>query len=65
MTDDEQQTRDRILAFATQVGSSETAPEETARKRGWLDGEGRPTEEGVKLLESLGDQVGTRSVYRS
>lgn len=54
----------RILAFAVHVGSPDTPPEETARARGWIDDDGRPTDEGREMLKSLGDQVGTRSVFR-
>lgn len=53
-----------ILNFATQVGNPDTPPEETARKCGWIDGDGDVTSDGRDLLKSLGDQEGTRSAFR-
>jgi hypothetical protein len=64
MTPDQKDARDRIVAFASQVGRAETPPEEKARRRGWLDAEGAPTDQGLELLESLGDQRSTRTVFR-
>lgn len=60
----EESLKDRIVAFATHVGSSETSAEESARKRGWLDDKGEPTESGRELIDALGDQGNTRTVFR-
>ncbi len=56
--------RSRVLAFAAQIGSAETQPEDTARDRGWIGADGAVTDDGRALLRSLGDQAGTRSVFR-
>jgi hypothetical protein len=64
MTTEQQDARFRIIAFASQVGGAGTPPEEKARRRGWIDAQGVPTEEGLALLESIGDQAKTRTVFR-
>ncbi len=56
--------RARLLGFAQQVGNPDTPPEDTARTRGWLDASGEITEDGEDVLKSLGDQEGTRTVFR-
>jgi len=62
---DEHDVAGRILAFAKHCGNAGTAPEDTARDRGWLDGAGAPTQEGHDLLRALDDQDETRSVFRT
>ena len=62
---DEQETAERIVAFATHCGRAETSPEATARSRGWLDGEGWPTDEGRRLVAALDEQSETRTVFRT
>jgi hypothetical protein len=65
MTDTEQTARTQILAFAGHVGRSDGAEaEEIARRRNWLDAAGRPTGEGLELVEALSDQSQTRTVFR-
>ncbi|WGH78045.1 hypothetical protein [Jannaschia ovalis] len=64
MTAEPNEIRDRILAFAANVGGATNAPEAKARRRGWLDDKGEPTADGRKLIDSLGDQDGTRTVFR-
>jgi hypothetical protein len=64
MTAEQNDARLRIIAFASQVGGADTPPEEKARRRGWLDGDGAPTPAGEELLTSLGDQKETRTVFR-
>ncbi|SPJ25108.1 hypothetical protein [Palleronia abyssalis] len=63
MTDDTSD-RARILQMATHMGSPDTPPEKTARNRGWLDEDGLPTDEGREMLKAMGDQQGTRTVFR-
>ncbi len=63
MADDETDSA-RILSFAQQVGNTDTPAEETARRRGWIDAEGNVTDDGRDVLKSLGEQGGTRSVFR-
>jgi hypothetical protein len=58
-------TAERIRAFATHCGRADTAPETTARNRGWLDAEGNPTPEGDHLVRALDEQDATRSVFRT
>lgn len=55
----------RILAFARHCGEGDSAPQDTARRRGWLDPAGRPTDEGAALIEALESQDATRSVFRA
>ncbi|RDC73065.1 hypothetical protein DLJ49_08095 [Rhodovulum sp. 12E13] len=62
---DEQETADRIRAFATHCGRADTPPEATARNRGWLDAEGHPAEAGHDLVRALDEQGETRSVFRT
>jgi glutamate synthase domain-containing protein 2 len=65
MTETEQDARTRILAFAGHVGrDGGTGAEDVARRRNWLDAAGRPTEEGLELVEALSDQSRTRTVFR-
>ena len=61
MTDDD--LKSQILTFAEHVGASDDA-ETVAKRRGWLDDAGEPTEEGREVIEALGDQDGTRTVFR-
>lgn len=37
----------------------------SAQKRGWIDAEGRPTEDGRRLFEALVAQMEQRSVFRN
>ncbi|QFU07774.1 hypothetical protein PARPLA_02061 [Rhodobacteraceae bacterium THAF1] len=64
MTDDQSETRARILAVAGQMGNPATPAEQTATSRGWLDADGTPTDDGRDMLEAMGEQTGTRSVFR-
>jgi hypothetical protein len=63
MTESEITTR--IIAFAQHCGTGQREPEAIARRRGWLDGEGWPTEDGRQLVAALDDQSATRSVFRT
>jgi hypothetical protein len=57
--------KETILAFARHVGRADgTPPEDIARRRNWLGPGGDVTEEGRALLAALGDQDGTRTVFR-
>ncbi|MDG4647422.1 hypothetical protein P6F26_03110 [Roseibacterium sp. SDUM158017] len=65
MTETEQDIRSRILAFAAHVGRSTASDAETiARRRDWIDAEGRPTTDGLALVAALGEQAQTRTVFR-
>jgi hypothetical protein len=56
-----------ILTFEKYLSRSETDAEAlgTAQSRGWIDSEGRPTEEGVRLFAALASQSDTRSAFRN
>lgn len=56
---------DRILAFAQQCGRPGRTPEAVAETRGWIDGQGAPTDEGHALLRALDEQEATRTVFRT
>jgi hypothetical protein len=57
--------RTRILAFAGHVGRGHPENAEAiARRRNWIDAQGGVTDEGQELLEALGDQTETRTVFR-
>jgi hypothetical protein len=62
---DAQDITGRILAFAQHCRGTDRSAEETARSRGWLDGEGWPTEDGRELIKALDEQDATRSVFRT
>ena len=53
----------RIIAFVRHCGHPAN-PFAAACHRGWIDGAGRPTAAGRSLIEALGQQEGTRSVFR-
>ncbi|MEE4117830.1 MAG: hypothetical protein V2I65_02320 [Paracoccaceae bacterium] len=55
---------DKILAFARHVGKEGDAPETVARDRGWIDVEGRPTDDGRALLRALDEQKAQDAIYR-
>ena len=57
--------RDALIAATTtllNVGPDEA--EIKARNRNWLDARGHVTPEGQTMVAALGDQMGTRSVFR-
>ena len=57
--------RDALIAATTSllnVGPDEA--EIKARNRNWLDENGHVTPEGQTMVSALGDQMGTRSVFR-
>ncbi|MEJ6389667.1 hypothetical protein [Gymnodinialimonas ulvae] len=55
----------QIIAFAAHIGRRDTrSPEAIAQRRNWLDASGNPTQDGQHLLEALGDQDATRTVFR-
>lgn len=60
----EDTARDRILAFAHQIGAESRSAEEVAIRRGWLDADGNPTADGEDLITALDDQSATRTVFR-
>jgi hypothetical protein len=64
MTDDQREARAGIVAFAAQIGGSEREAEEKAIRRGWLDAEGAPTQDGLAMLREFGDQRRVRTVFR-
>lgn len=61
----EENTRDRIVAFAKQCGAESRDAEDVALRRGWLDADGNPTADGEALIEALDEQEATRTVFRS
>ncbi|MGF1503277.1 MAG: hypothetical protein ACFBSD_15835 [Paracoccaceae bacterium] len=65
MTDEE--TAATLSAFARQLepGSAGERGTDIAKARGWLDPMGRPTAEGRELIDELGGQDRTRSVFRT
>lgn len=56
-----------ILAFENYLSGSGFGLEceRAAQLRGWLDHQGRATEAGRHLCQSLADQTGTRTVFRN
>lgn len=60
------QGKDIILGFSSVLvaGRADADAAAFAAARAWLDGEGRPTEDGLALLRALEDQRATRSVFR-
>lgn len=66
MSDNDPETDDRtrLINFARHVGAPDTDPRQTAINRGWLTESDEITEAGRDCLESLGDQSGTRTVFR-
>jgi hypothetical protein len=56
-----------ILAFENYISEKGFGGEalRSAQSRGWIDGEGRPTEEGRRLCMALASQVDTRSAFRN
>jgi len=61
----EQETAERIIAFAHHCDRADQPAETAARSRGWLDGDGWPTEDGRALVRALDEQAETRSVFRT
>ncbi len=41
----------------------DTTPFAVARRRRWIDADGRPTQDGVALVRALQDQSGTRTIF--
>jgi hypothetical protein len=58
-------TANRIIAFARHCGPESEGPERFAMRRGWIDRQGAPTEEGRALIAALDGQDATRSVFRT
>ena len=65
MNDDS--VRQLILAFENYMSQTGFGPEalRQAQSRGWLDQDGRCTEEGKQLCSALVSQVETRSAFRN
>lgn len=63
---EEQKMTEEILAFAEKLTSEEgeNSAEAIARRRDWIDPDGRPTDDGRDLLRALRDQEGTRGAFR-
>ncbi len=59
---------EKIVAFATHLSDPAAegdAAVDAAKERGWLDGEGRPTDTGRDLAKAIDDQRATRSAIRN
>ena len=59
---------EKIVAFATHLSDPAAegdAAVEAAKDRGWLDGDGRPTQTGRDLANAIEDQRATRSAIRN
>ncbi|MFO1151671.1 MAG: hypothetical protein U1E62_25130 [Alsobacter sp.] len=56
-----------ILAFENYISQTGFGLEtlRSAQSRGWLDPEGRPTDEGRRLCAALVSQVETRTAFRN
>jgi len=54
----------RILAFAVHLDTPGGDPRKAAQSRRWLDDSGRPTSDGVALINALTHQDQTRSAFR-
>lgn len=59
--------RQLILAFENYISQTGFGPEalSKAQSRGWIDQDGRCTEEGKQLCSALVSQVETRSAFRN
>ncbi len=57
----------KILAVAEHLKDGEPPRPafDVARERGWIDPEGEPTKDGRDLVAALGEQAGTRTVFRN
>jgi hypothetical protein len=56
-----------ILAFENYISQNGFGREaiRAAQSRGWIDNQGRPTEDGKRLCAALASQVDTRSAFRN
>ncbi|MQX36748.1 hypothetical protein [Roseospira navarrensis] len=65
MTTTDVQTEAGLLSVAHQlsIGTGES-PRDLAHRRSWIDARGQVTPAGRALMSALGDQRGTRSVFR-
>ena len=63
----EDSVRQLILAFENYLSQTGSGSEAVrfAQSRGWLDSDGRATEEGRHLCEALASQLETRSTFRN
>lgn len=63
----ESQVVQTILTFEKYISRSEAEADalRSAQSRGWVDPEGRPTDEGVRLFAALASQSDTRSAFRN
>ena len=64
MTEDA--VRQLILAFENYISQSGFGPEalRSAQSKGWLDEDGRATDDGMHLCQALASQLETRSAFR-
>lgn len=53
-----------MLVASFGADTSHTSPLDFAKERGWVDPDGRLTNEGSALLEAMAEQSGARSVFR-
>jgi len=62
----QQKIIDILTAYAARLASDDPSESglECARKQGWIDEKGNPTEEGKKAAKAFMDQADTRSVFR-
>ena len=60
----QQDLTDRILSFAAHCGRQGRSARAVAERRGWIDGAGRPTDEGRALIAALLEQSATRTIFR-
>jgi hypothetical protein len=63
----EQSVTQLILAFENYISQTGFGREalRSAQARGWVDRDGRPTDEGRRLCAALISQVETRSAFRN
>ena len=63
----EEATKQLVLAFENYLSGLGFGQEglRSAQERGWVDRDGRVTDAGVQLCQSLAEQAETRSVFRN
>lgn len=55
----------RLEVFAALLSSGSDGPAESARERGWLDENGKLTQDGRAVLKALNEQRNTRTALRN
>ncbi len=62
--DTDEEIKVRLLAYAGEIGGSDSSAEDTARERGWIGAAGEVTEEGRAALPELEEQTTRGRAFR-